>query len=139
MKQPTTEDLAAVREQLREEISEARGTLKDLRHEIRTARETIEATRTLAAQLAETHVRPLLEAEVALQIDALGKVNEQAMRNSTNKVIDEFDKIRDLLLGNKHVADGREDHSIPELLQDPAILAHARRHAQRNAREASRD
>lgn len=139
MKQPTTEDLAAAREQLRHEISEARGTLKDLRHEIKAAREVIEATRTTAAELAETHVRPLLEAEVGRQVDALGRVNEQTMRKSVEKVISEFDKIRDLLLGNKAVADGREEHSIPELLQDPVTLAHARRRAQHNAREASRE
>lgn len=138
MKQPTAEDLTAVAEQLREQISDARGTLKDLRHEIKAGREAIEAIRTAAAQLAQTHVRPLLEAEVTRQVDALGKVNEEAMRKSVAKVTAEFDKLSGLLLGEERVADGRETRSIPELLQDPAILAAAQRKA-RHTREAGRD
>uniref|UniRef100_A0AAU2A2C4 Uncharacterized protein n=1 Tax=Streptomyces sp. NBC_00093 TaxID=2975649 RepID=A0AAU2A2C4_9ACTN len=139
MKQPITAgDLAAINEQLLAQIREARGTLKDLRHEIKAGRETVQAIRTEAARLAETHVRPLLEAEVARQVDDLGKVTEQQMTKSAQKVIDEFDGLRDVLLGDERVADGREERSIPELLQDPAILARARHHAQRNAREAGR-
>lgn len=140
MKQPTTaEDLAAINEQLIAQIREARGTLKDLRNEIKTAREAIAATRSGAAELAKTHVRPLLEAEVVRQVDALREETSGQMRKSVAKVIAEFDTLRDLLLGNKRPADRQDEHSIPELLQDPAILAHAQRRAQRNAREADRD
>jgi len=141
VEQPTTEDLAALREQLREEIRDARGTLKDLHREIRAAREAIEATRSVAAELAETHVRPLLEAEVIRQVDALREETSGQMRKSVANVIAEFDTLRDLLLGNKRppTADRQDERSIPELLQDPAILAHAQRRAQHNAREADRD
>ncbi|NUS29797.1 MAG: hypothetical protein HOV92_37040 [Streptomyces sp.] len=131
-------DLHKTRDQLREEIREARGALKDLRYEIKTARELAETTRGLAAELAETQVRDLLEAEVTRQVTALGDQTQQQMSKSVAKVIAEFDKLRDLLLGNGHVADGREEHSIAELLQDPAILTHARRAARRNHAEADR-
>ena len=139
MKQPTTQDLAQLRDQLREEISEARGTLKDLRYEIKTARNLAEATRQLAAELAETHVRDVLEAEVTRVVAALGEQTQQQMSKSTAKVIAEFDKLRDLLLGNDRAADGREERSIPELLQDPVILARARRAASHNTAEADRE
>jgi phage shock protein A len=128
----STEDLAQLREQLREEISEARGTLKDLRREIKTARELVTAAKDLAATLADDTVRAAIEAEVTKQIETLGKVTEQQMEKSCAKVISEFDKFRDLLLGNERTADGRE-----ELLQDPAILARAQHHARKN-REAGR-
>lgn len=137
MNQPTTEDLTAIRDQLREEIREARGTLKDLRHEIKTARELVTAAKDLAATLADDTVRAAIEAEVTKQIETLGKVTKQQMDKSCAKVISEFDKFRDLLLGNERTADGREERSIPELLQDPAILARAQHHARKN-REAGR-
>lgn len=136
MKQPAAEDLAVVRDQLRQEIREARGTLKDLRHEIKSARDLAETTRGLVAELADTQVRDLLEAEVTRQ---LGEQTQQQMSKSVAKVLAEFDRLRDLLLGNDRVADGREERSIPELLQDPTILNHARRAANRNKTEATRE
>jgi hypothetical protein len=139
MTQLPIEDLQQTRDQLREEIREARGTLKDLRYEIKTARDLVQATQGLTAELAETHVRDLLAAEVTRQVTALGEETGRQMRKSTAKVIAEFDKLRDLLLGNDRTADGREDRSIPELLQDPTILAHAQRAARRNATEADHD
>lgn len=139
MTNPSTEDLQQARDQLREEIREARGTLKDLRYEIKAARDLVEATRHLAAELAHTQVRDLLEAEVTRQVTALGEETQQQMSKSTAKVIEEFDKLRDLLLGHDHVADGREQRSIPALLQEPAILARARRAASRNTAEADRE
>ncbi|WP_171110608.1 MULTISPECIES: hypothetical protein [unclassified Streptomyces] len=139
MKQPATDDLAQIRDQLREEIREARGTLKDLRYEIKTARELIESTHDLATQLCREKVEAAMKAEVTAAIDAVRKATSEQMRTSTAKVIAEFDKLRDLLLGHDRVADGREERSIPELLQDPAILTHARRAASRNHAEANRD
>lgn len=127
MKQPSTEDLTQLREQLQGEISEARGTLKDLRHEIRTARELVASAKGLAATLADDTVRAVIEAEVTKQVETLGKVTEQQMEKSAAKVISEFDRLRDILLGNERAADGREQRSIPELLQDPAVLAGVRR------------
>ena len=138
MCQPATEDLHRLLGQLQEEIREARGTLKDLRYEIRTARTLAETTRRLAAELAETQVRELLEKEVVRQVTALGEQTRQQMGKSTAKVVAEFDRLRDLLLGHDRVADGREKRSIPELLEDPAILARAQHAAIRNASEADR-
>lgn len=132
MKNPTAQDLEQTREQLRAGISEARGTLKDLRYEIKTARDLAATTRQLAAELARTQVKDVLEAEVTKQVTLLGKTNSETMRKSVEKVIAEFDKLRDLLLGNERVADGREERSIPDLLQDPEILARARRQARAN-------
>lgn len=138
MSQPSTEDLQKTRDQLREEIREARGTLKDLRYEIKAARDLAESTRQLAAELAETQVRDLLEAEVTRQLTALGEQTQEQMGKATAKVVAEFDKLRDILLGHDQVADGRREHSIPELLQDPVVLARARTAARRNAPGASR-
>ncbi len=135
MSRPTTEDLHKLQGQLQDEIREARGTLKGLRHEIKTARELAESTRRLTAELAETQVRDLLEKEVTRQVTALGEQTSEQMRKSVEKVIAEFDRLRDLLLGHDRVADGREERSIPDLLEDPAILARARHAAIRNARE----
>ncbi|MFJ2008293.1 hypothetical protein [Streptomyces chartreusis] len=132
MAELTVEDLHKALHQLREEIREARGTLKDLRYEIKTARELVEATRQLAAEVAETQVRDLLHAEVSRQLSALNEVTEQQMSKSTAKVIAEFDKLHDLLLGHGKAADGRGGHSIPDLLQDPAVLARARRAVRQN-------
>jgi Mg2+ and Co2+ transporter CorA len=137
--QPTTDELQHLRDQLRAEVSEARGTLKDLHREIREARTLVAASRDLIATLARDRVQAIIEAEVTEQVEALGKVTEQQMRKSSSKVIAEFDKLRDLLLGHERVADGREERSIPELLQDPAILAHAQHAARRNTTEATRE
>lgn len=135
MKQPTTEDLTQLHQRLREEISEARGTLKDLRHEIKAARELVASTKDLAATLAETTVMDALHAEVTKQVEQLGTVTEQTMRKSVEKVTAEFDKIRDILLGNQRATGDQETRSIPELLQDPAVLAGV----QRRLGEAGRD
>ncbi|MFM9589715.1 hypothetical protein ACKI1J_15680 [Streptomyces scabiei] len=123
MKNPTVEDLQQAREQLREEISEARGTLKDLRHEIKEARQLVASAQGLAATLAETTVRPAIEAEVTAQVEALGEVTRTQMEKAATRVIAEFDKLRDILLGNERAADEPGKRSIPELLHDPAVLA----------------
>ncbi len=135
MKQSTTEELAQLHQRLREEISEARGTLKDLRHEIKAARELVASTRNLVATLAETTVMDVLHAEVTKQVEQLGTVTEETMRKSVEKVTAEFDKIRDILLGNQRATGDPEKRSIPELLQDPAVLAGV----QRRLGEAGRD
>ncbi|MFJ8140632.1 hypothetical protein [Streptomyces sp. NPDC096013] len=134
-----TEDLQQLRDQLRAEIREARETLKDLRYEGKAARDLVGATRQLVAELAETQVREVLADEVTRQLADLGKETERQMGLNAAKVMAEFDKLRDLLLGREHVATGREGASIPELLEDPVILARARRAASRNAAEADRE
>lgn len=136
MKQSTAEDLTRLREQLREEISEARGTLKDLRHEIREARRLITDARDLAATIAETTVRAAIEDEVTKQVEALGRVTEQQMEKAATKVIAEFDKLRDILLGNERADGEHEKRSIPELLHDPAVLAGVRHRLRGTGRAA---
>ncbi|MFJ2002162.1 hypothetical protein [Streptomyces chartreusis] len=126
------EDLQKTREQLREAIREARGTLKDLRHETKAARDLADTTRRLITELAETQVRDLLHTEVTRQVTALGEETQRQMSKATAKVISEFDKLRDILLGHDQVADGRKERSIPDFLEDPAILSRARRAAHRN-------
>lgn len=128
MKQPTTEELAQLRDQLRAEVSEARGTLKDLHREVREARQVIAGAKDLVASLAKDAVIDAIQTAVTEQMATLTKVTEQQMRKSCQQVIDEFDKLRDILLGHQRVADGLEERSIPELLQDPAVLARVQRH-----------
>lgn len=135
MPDPSTDDLAAALGQLREEIREARGTLKDLRHEIKTARALLDATREFVTRLVQEDVKAALEAEVTTQVALLGKTTSEAMRKSVDKVNKEFDHLADLLMGRERATADREKRSIPELLQDPAILARA----QHNARQANRD
>lgn len=135
MKQPTAEDLTQLHQRLREEISEARGTLKDLRHEIKAARELVTSTRDLVATLAQDTVMDALHAEVTKQVEQLGTVTEETMRKSVDKVTAEFDKLRDILLGAQRTTGDQEKRSIPELLQDPAVLAGV----QRRLSEAGRD
>ena len=135
MADPSTDDLKAIREQLREEIREARGTLKDLRHEIKTARGLLDATREFVTHLVQEDVKAVLEAEVTTQVALLGKTTNEAMRKSVAKVNAEFDTLADLLMGRERATADPEKRSIPELLKDPAILAHA----QHNAREANRE
>ncbi|TQE35458.1 hypothetical protein [Streptomyces ipomoeae] len=137
MSQPTAEDLQTIRQQLREELREARGTLKDLHREIKAARELADATRELVTHLAQEEVKQVVEAEVTKQLETLGNATKEQMGKSVAKVTAEFDKLRALLLGEERATDGREERSIPELLQDPAILARAQHHA-RNNREAGR-
>lgn len=84
-KTPGTDDLAAIREELRAEIREARETLKDLRTEIRTARAMAEE---------------VMHAEVKRQMDALKKVSGDTIDKAAQKVIAEFDQLRDLLMMN---------------------------------------
>lgn len=135
MKQPTTEDLTQLHQRLREEISEARGTLKDLRHEIKAARELVASTKDLVATLAQDTVMDALHAEVTKQVEQLGTVTEQTMRKSVEKVTAEFDKLRDILLGNQRATGDQEKRSIPELLQDPAVLAGVQRRLGEAGRE----
>ncbi|MCZ4611920.1 hypothetical protein O3S80_50875 [Streptomyces sp. Lzd4kr] len=123
------EDLQKIRDHLREEIREARGTLKHLRYETKAARDLADTTRRLVAELAETQVQEVLEAEVKKELAELAVQTREHMGKATTKVMAEFDKLRDLLLGTDR-ADG--EPSIPDLLKDPAILGRARQAARRN-------
>lgn len=116
MNEPTTEDLQKLRGQLQEEIREARGILKDLRYEIKTARE-------LVPLLTEE----MFAAEVKKHVEALGKVTDEAMQRSVEKVIKSFDKLRDTLMGQDRTSVRKGRPSIPTLLENPKVIARVQR------------
>ncbi|MFI6337818.1 hypothetical protein [Streptomyces sp. NPDC050535] len=106
MADPTAEQLQELRDQLRAEIREAHGTLKDLRAEIKTARELV----------------PLLtdeafSAEVAKQLGQLEEVTKDAMDTSVARVTATFDQLRDVLLGQDRQSRRRGRTPIPDLLR----------------------
>lgn len=115
-----TEDLSELRDQLRAEIREARETLKDLRREIRDAR-------TLVPLLTDE----LFTAEVEKQVDALGKVTDQAMRRSVEKVIKSFDDLAATLLGEDRASRRKGKTPLPELFRAKSVLDAARDEQQR--------
>lgn len=102
---PSAEDLAAVRDQLRAEIREARETLKDLRLEIREAR-------TLVPLLTDE----LFNAEVKKHVDALGRATEKAMDQATDKVFASFDRLHDTLTGQDRQARRAGKTNLPDLI-----------------------
>lgn len=112
MTNPTAQDLVQLREQLREEIREARGTLKDLRREIKTARELVPLL-----------TDELLEAEVTKRVDALGRITEKAMADSVARVTKTFDDLADLLTGRQRHQRRRGKPSIPDLITRAAAAA----------------
>lgn len=111
MKRPTTDDLAKTREQLQTEIREARETLKDLRYEIKTARELIPLL-----------TDELFEAEVKKHVDALGKETQKAMDATAQKITREFDQLADMLMGRTPTDRRRGHPSIPELVEQQERL-----------------
>lgn len=106
MTQPSIEDLQTIRDQLREEIREARGTLKDLRREIKTARELVPLL-----------TDELFEAEVKKQVDALAKETAKAMDRAVDRVFTKFDELQALIMGEDRQSRRKGRPSIPEHLQ----------------------
>ena len=115
MNQPSIEDLEQVRAQLQEEISEARGILKDLRREIKTARELVPLL-----------TDELFAAEVKKQVDQLAKVTDVAMRRSVEKVTKSFDGLADTLMGQDRTSRRKGKVPIPDLFKARAVLDAAR-------------
>lgn len=110
------EDLQQIRDQLREEIREARGLLKDLRYEIKTARELVPLL-----------TDDLFTTEVKKQVDALTKVTDKAMRDSVERVTKTFDELGAMLMGKDKASVRKGKPSIPELLKHPAVIARVQR------------
>jgi DNA anti-recombination protein RmuC len=88
--------LLEVEERLNTTLSEARGTLKDLRDERQRA------VKYIATEPAKTVAK-----EVTAQLEEMGKQTEKAMHTSVDKVLKEFDKLREILLGTAD--DGEPD------------------------------
>ena len=103
--QPTAEQMEQVRDQLRAEVREARGTLKDLRAAIKEARE-------IGPEL----VRGILTAEVARQLDGLGEHTKKAMDDSTSRVIAKFDELFRVITGQDHASRRAGKTSIPDAI-----------------------
>lgn len=109
---PTTEDLAAVRDQLRAEIREAREVLKDMRAEIKAARQEVQDARELVPMLTDE----LFSAEVKKQVARLGEATEQAMAQATARVFASFDRLHDTLMGQDAAARRSGKPPLPDLI-----------------------
>jgi dsDNA-binding SOS-regulon protein len=88
--QDRIDQMLEIEERLKNLITDARGVLKDLKAEKQSVVKYIAA-----------EPKRLIEEEVTKQLGIFGKQTEKAMHDSFNKVISEFDKLRDLLLKGK--------------------------------------
>ncbi|MEU9654418.1 hypothetical protein AB0E00_36755 [Streptomyces sp. NPDC048110] len=98
--------LEQTRDELREEIREAHGVLKDLRHEIRTARDLV----------------PLLTdeafaAEVTKQVGQLEAATKQAQDAAVQRILKSFDELHATLLGEDRASRRKGRTPIPEALR----------------------
>ena len=94
----------------REMIREAHAATKDLRAAVREARQE---ARTLAAGEVAAQIR----AEVSRQLEELGERTGEAVTAATQKVIAEFDRFGEALLGKEaywHKASGRRSATRPD-------------------------
>jgi len=104
---PTTGELEEIREQLRAEIREARGTLKDLQAAVKVARET-------APQL----VTEILHEEVKRQLAELQATTARAMDDSVKRVMAKFDELHRLLTGQDHASRRAGTEPLPSAIAD---------------------
>jgi hypothetical protein len=106
--------LEAAMSECREMIREAHAATKDLRAAVREARQEV---RVLAADEVAAHV----QAEVSRQLEELGERTGEAVRAATQKVIAEFDRFGEALLGKEaywQKASGRRSAARP----DPEVI-----------------
>jgi hypothetical protein len=89
-----TDRLEAAIAESRELIRDAHGAAKDLRAAIREAKEDVQA-------LTKEQVAATVEAEVTRQLDELGKRTQEAINAATEKVLAEFDRFGESLLGKE--------------------------------------
>jgi uncharacterized membrane protein len=119
MNQLPIEDLQHIRAQLREEIREAHGILKDLRREIKEARELI-----------PLRTDELFTAEVKKQVDQLSKVTDEAMRRSVETVTKSFDDLAATFMGEDRASRRKGKVPLPDLFKARAVLDAARQERQ---------
>ncbi len=86
--------LEAALGECREMIREAHAATKDLRTAVREAKQEVRA-------LAADEVAPHLQAEVSRQLEELGERTREAVTAATQKVISEFDRFGESLLGKE--------------------------------------
>src|SRR5215471_7588283 len=102
--------LEAAMSECREMIREAHAATKDLRTAVREAKQEVRA---LAADEVAAH----LQAEVSRQLEELGERTREAVTAATQKVISEFDRFGESLLGKEtywQKASGRRAAARPD-------------------------
>ncbi|MET9088126.1 hypothetical protein ABZX77_40655 [Streptomyces sp. NPDC004237] len=120
MNQPSIEDLAREREQLQADIREAHGVLKDLRQAIKEARQEI--PRLMADKVSEQ-----MQTRVAEGLDAYKGSLDEAIEQSTARVMERFDTLAAMLMGEDKSSRRRGETSIPDLFKTAAALQRAER------------
>jgi Sec-independent protein translocase protein TatA len=113
------ERLEAALGECREMIREAHAATKDLRAAVREAKQEVRA-------LATDEVTAHIQAEVSRQLDELGERTREAITAATQKVISEFDRFGESLLGKEtywQKASGRRAAPRPDSdVVPPGIL-----------------
>lgn len=109
------ERLEAALGECREMIREAHAATKDLRAAVREAKRELQ-------DLAKDEVGVRIQGEVSRQLEDLGERTREAVNAATQKVIAEFDRFGETLLGKEtywQTASGRRAVARP----DPDVLA----------------
>jgi hypothetical protein len=99
----------------RDLIRDAHAATKDLRTALREYKEEVQS-------FASEQLSATLEGEVARQLEELGKRTQEAIGTATDKVIDEFDRFGESLLGKQaywEKVSGRRAAKRP----DPDVLS----------------
>jgi len=111
--------LEAALGECREMIREAHAATKDLRAAVREAKQEVRA-------LATDEVAAHIQAEVSRQLEELGERTGEAITAATQKVISEFDRFGESLLGKEtywQKASGRRAAPRPDIdVVPPGIL-----------------
>jgi Sec-independent protein translocase protein TatA len=111
--------LQAALSECREMIREAHAATKDLRTAVREAKQEVRA-------LATDEVAAHIQAEVSRQLEELGERTQEAVTVATQKVISEFDRFGESLLGKEaywQKASGRRAAARPDTdVMPPGIL-----------------
>lgn len=84
---------------VRELLRDANSTLKALRQERTKAEETITAVRGALHFLAEQEIAEILRSELEKSLGELTKAMAAEKERSVKKIMEEYDKLRDLLMG----------------------------------------
>jgi predicted kinase len=110
--------LEAAVSECREMIREAHAATKDLRASVREARQEVRA-------LAKDEVTAQVQLEVSRQLEELGERTGEAVTAATQKVIAEFDRFGESLLGKEtywQKASGRRSATRPDTDVIPADI-----------------
>lgn len=114
-----TDRLEAAVSECREMIREAHAATKDLRAAVREAKQEVR-------DLASDEVAAQIRAEVSRQLEELGERTHEAVTAATQKVISEFDRFGESLLGKEtywQKASGRRSAARPDTdVVPPGIL-----------------